>query len=29
MSTMAMPTRSTLWEVTSRTIVFAAIGSAL
>ena len=29
MSTMTMPTRSTLWEVTSRTIVYAAIGAAL
>jgi uncharacterized membrane protein len=29
MSTMAMPSRSSLWEVTSRTIVYAAIGAAL
>ena len=29
MSTMTMPTRSNLWEVTSRTIVYAAIGAAL
>jgi energy-coupling factor transport system substrate-specific component len=29
MSTMTMPSRSTLWEVTSRTIVYAAIGAAL
>jgi energy-coupling factor transport system substrate-specific component len=29
MSTMTMPSRSNLWEVTSRTIVYAAIGAAL
>ena len=28
MSTMTMPSRSNLWEVTSRTIVYAAIGAA-
>lgn len=29
MSTMTMPGRSGMWEVTSRTIVYAAIGAAL
>ena len=29
MSTMTMPSRSSLWEVTSRTIVYSAIGAAL